>query len=86
MLMFMKFQYLLNGLRFGFYYGLRFCSNWFIHSVKQFGRFGLDTLILSEKRNIFPKLTGPHFINQTDPCNTIITSPKGDGVILIGNA
>ena len=41
-----KFQYLVNGLRFGFYYGLRFRSNRFNHSVKRFGRFGLDTLIL----------------------------------------
>ena len=40
-----KFQYLVNGLRFGFYYGLRFRSNRFEHSVKRFGRFGLDTLV-----------------------------------------
>ena len=39
-----KFQYLVNGLRFGFYYGLRFRSNRFKHSVKRFDRFGLDTL------------------------------------------
>ena len=39
-----KLQYLVNGLRFGFYYGLRFRSNRFKHSVKRFGRFGLDTL------------------------------------------
>ena len=43
-------------------------------------------LVFSEKRNVFSKLTGPHFINQTERCNTIITSPEGDGVILIGNA
>ena len=40
-----KFQYLVNGLWFGFYYGLRFRSNRFEHSVKRFGRFGLDTLV-----------------------------------------
>ena len=40
-----KLQYLVNGLRFGFYYGLRFRSNRFKHSVKRFGRFGLDTLV-----------------------------------------
>ena len=33
-----------NGLRFGFYYGLRFRSNRFKHLVKRFGRFGLDIL------------------------------------------
>ena len=40
-----KFQYLVNGLRSGFYYGLWFRLNRFKHSVKRFGRFGLDTLI-----------------------------------------
>ena len=39
-----KFQYLVNGLRFGFYYGLRFRLNRFKHLVKRFGQFGLDTL------------------------------------------
>ena len=38
-------QYLVNGLRFGFYYGLRFRLNRFKHSVKRFDRFGLDTLV-----------------------------------------
>ena len=42
-----KLKYLVNGLRFGFYYGLRFRLNRFKHSVKRFGRFGLDTLILT---------------------------------------
>ena len=45
-----------------------------------------NNLHSSENSNIFPNLTGPHFINQTDPCNTIITSPKGDGVVLVGKA
>ena len=51
-------QYLVNGLRFGFYYGLRFRSNRFKHSVKRFGRFGLDTLLQSMKQcyNFLQKL------------------------------
>ena len=40
-----KLLYLVNGLRFGVYYGLRFRLNRFKHSVKRFGRFGLDTLL-----------------------------------------
>ena len=44
----------------------------------------MSRLLLARMEINSPNLTGPHFKNETERCNTIITSPEGDGIVLVG--